>query len=204
MDRREVLRLLAAGTVLQMAPKNLLGLLREAHTRAESQSAPRSLNPHQFALVKTLVDMIIPRTNTPGAVDVGAPEFIDLILTDWMNEQEKASFLDGLANVDGRSRKLFGRDFVKCFPVQQVEILMQLGEEMEQDVAGDQTRRPEGQPNPDKNFYVTLRWLILTAYYTSEDGAEKELHFQIIPDRVAGCAEIDAKTPSGRPGRESQ
>jgi Gluconate 2-dehydrogenase subunit 3 len=43
---------------------------------------------------------------------------------------------------------------------------------------------------PPANFYSMLRWLTLTAYYTSEAGATQELHYQIIPDRFDACAEV--------------
>jgi len=33
-----------------------------------------------------------------------------------------------------------------------------------------------------------MRRLTLTAYYTSEAGATKELHFEIIPGSYEGCA----------------
>ncbi len=96
MHRREVLRLLATGSLLQLAPSNLFAVLREAHSLIQSQAAPRTLNAHQQVTVKAMAEMIIPRTDTPGASDVGAAEFIDLILTEWYDEAERARFLSGL------------------------------------------------------------------------------------------------------------
>src|SRR3974390_1555283 len=101
MHRREVLRLLATGSLLQLAPANLFAVLREARELIESQTSPRTLNVHQFATVKVMAEMIIPRTDTPGAADVGVAEFIDLMLTDWYDEAERGRFLSGLA--DGAS-----------------------------------------------------------------------------------------------------
>ena len=42
-------------------------------------------------------------------------------------------------------------------------------------------------PSPPTNFYSGFRRLTLTAYYTSEAGATKELHFEVIPDQYQGC-----------------
>ena len=45
MDRREALRLLATGTALQLAPRNLLAVLHEARTLLAAQVAKRTLTP---------------------------------------------------------------------------------------------------------------------------------------------------------------
>lgn len=42
---------------------------------------PKTLTPAQMDLVGKLSDLIIPRTDTPGASDAGVPEFIDRRLT---------------------------------------------------------------------------------------------------------------------------
>jgi hypothetical protein len=187
MDRREVLRLLATGSLLQLAPTNLFAVLREARTLIQSQTSQRTFNAHQFATVQAMAEMIIPRTDTPGASDVGAAEFIDLVLTEWYDEAERTRFLSGLADVDSRSQSLFGKDLIDCSALQQSDLLMALGEKMAEE-AGGRTwpLRGRGASTP-ANFYPMLRQLTLTAYYTSEAGATDELHFELIPGRYQGC-----------------
>jgi gluconate 2-dehydrogenase gamma chain len=191
MDRREALRLLATGSALQLAPRNLLAALREARTLLGTQTALRTLDSHQNATVTAIAELIIPRTETPGATDVGVSQFIDLILTEWYIEDERDRFLNGLADVDARTQSLFRRNFVDSSPDQQAEILTALGEQMteEKDAVRDRARRYRGSlPEPEKNFYYMVRSVTLTGYYTSEDGATRELGFQIIPDHHDGCA----------------
>ena len=79
MKRRELLRLLATGTVFQLAPRQLMVVMGEARALLASQSSVRMLNVHQEATVKAMAEMILPRTDTPGATDVGATAFIDLV-----------------------------------------------------------------------------------------------------------------------------
>jgi gluconate 2-dehydrogenase gamma chain len=199
MHRREVLRLLATGSLLQLAPSNLFAVLREAHSLVHSQTSLRTLNAHQHATVKAMAEMIIPRTDTPGASDVGAPEFIDLILSEWYDDVERARFLSGLLDVDSRSQTLFGNDFVDCSSVRQSDILIALGEKMAEEVR-EQARplRRHGASAPT-NSYAMFRQLVLTAYYTSEAGATDELHFEIIPGIYQGCpAEAIKEEPEQR------
>lgn len=195
MNRREALRLLATGAAMQLGPQKALALMREARAVLAVQTTPRTLNARQYATVKAMAEMILPRTETPGATDVGASEFIDVMLTEWFEEVERMRFLNGLADVDASSQALFGKSFVECSAVQQGAILNALGEQMNEDSERQREydQRTEST-EPGENFYLTLRRLTLTAYFTSEAGATQELHFQVIPDRHDECAEA----PSGK------
>ena len=189
MQRRDVLRLLATGTALQLAPNRLITVLREARSLLAEPSSPRTLNAHQEATVRTMAELLLPRTDTPGATDVGTSAFIDLILTEWPDDAERTNFLNGLAQVDARTQKMFGKDFVDCSAEQQSEILILLGDEMMREIEISPRRRRRALNGAaNSNFYAMFRRLTLTAYYTSEAGATQELHFEIIPDRFEPCA----------------
>jgi hypothetical protein len=198
MHRRDVLRLLATGTALQLAPGKLFALAREARALLADLKSPRTLNPHQYETVKTLAELIIPRTDTPGATDVGVADFIDLILTEWYEDTERTLFLNGIADVDVRANRLFGKDFVACAPVQQGQILIDLGERM-MEQTGPARSFMMGDSAAHPNFYLMFRRLTLTGYYTSEAGATKELDFQIIPDGYDGCAAAPGDKEAAKP-----
>ena len=198
MNRRDALRLLAAAAAIPLAPHGLLAALREARASVATATAPRTLNAHQDATVTALAEMILPKTDTPGATDVGASQFIDLMLTEWYDEPERVRFLKGLDDVDSRTQNLFSKDFISSAPAQQAQILTWLGEQLAE-VLERQNEHPaslmEGpmesaEAKPPETFYLMLRRLVLTAYYTSEAGATDELHFEIIPDHFDGCAEV--------------
>lgn len=203
MNRREALRLLAAGSALPIAAPNLLAL-RKARVFLSATEAPRTLNPHQFVTVKTIAEMILPKTETPGAADVGATEFIDLILTDWYGAEERNTFLKGLDDVDTRSQALFNKNFVDCAEPQQSEILVELGEKMmeELDARGELHSR-RARRSSHLSFYPMFRNLTLTAYYTSEAGATQELQFDMVPGRFDGCVQITA-IPAVKEGSSQQ
>jgi gluconate 2-dehydrogenase gamma chain len=201
MNRRDALRLLATGAALQLAPGNLLAALREARALLGTQTTVRTLDLHQRATVTAIAELIIPRTDTPGATDVRVAEFIDLIVTEWYDAEERTHFLDGLANVDVRTQALFERNFVDSSPGQQTQILTVLGQQMseEADALQDHRQYRGSPPQPNRNFYYMVRGLTLMGYYTSEAGATRELDFQIIPGRFDGCVDV----PASREEREN-
>lgn len=196
MQRREVLRLLATGTALQLAPSKWLVFSLEARSLLAEAQSLRTLSSHQDATLKALADMIIPRTDTPAASDAGVSEFIDLILTEWYDTPERAHFLEGLATVDSQSRTLFQKNFIDCSTEQKGKLLTELGAKMVESAVPGSRRRSVQRPAPPKaNFYADFRRLALTAYYTSEAGATQALHYEVIPEQYQGCNISPAKEP---------
>src|SRR5712664_1525811 len=119
MNRREVLLLLAGTAAL---PDQLLAVGRAVHKRVRAGTL-RALDPHQDETVATIAELIIPKTDTPGAREAGVPAFIDVMFAEWGDDDQRKVFTAGLANVDERSRALFGKDFIACSPELQTQIL---------------------------------------------------------------------------------
>lgn len=89
----------------------------------------RALDRDAQALTGTLVDLIIPDTDTRGARAAGVPEFIDKLLADWMDDGERDRFLAGLAEVDTRAQAAHGARFVDLDPEQQAALAAELDRE---------------------------------------------------------------------------
>lgn len=188
MDRRQALRLLASAAALPLLSREAFSMFQALHDQLPEHAALKTLNPHQDLTVTTISDLIIPQTNTPGAKAARVNEFIDLILTDWYDEEEKATFMTGLAGVDSRAREVHGKDFVDCGEKQQVEMLQALDDEVAS--RAENARRRRNHP-PEKNFFFMIKQLTLIGYYTSQVGFEQELHGEIIPARHAGCVPLE-------------
>lgn len=193
MHRREVLRILAGTAALPLLPGELLALgraLRAAGPAARFQV----LDQGQRETVATIADLIIPETDTPGARAAGVAEFVDVVLAGWYDEADRDRFLAGLADVDVRSRSRFGKPFVECAAAQQTDILTALDQEVteEREAAREGLRREGRDTEPQRHFFHMMKQLTLVGYYTSEVGANRELHYQIIPGRYDGCAPLAA------------
>jgi hypothetical protein len=168
-------------------------MFQAVHQQLPEQPVLRTLNPHQNATVTAISEIIIPQTDTPGAKAARVNEFIDLILTEWYDEEEKSIFLTGLTEVDARSQDLFGKDFVDCTEKPQAEILRALDDEVAE--ARAEVRRGSSRKRaPERNFFFMIKQLTLIGYYTSQVGFEQELHGEIIPARHAGCVPLEEET----------
>ena len=190
MHRRQALRLLASAATLPLLSREAFSLFQAAHDQLAEQSVLKTLNPHQNETVTTIAEIIIPQTSTPGAKAARVNEFVDLIVTEWYDEEERSTFLTGLADVDARTRELYGKDFVQCGEKQQVELLQALDDEVAAARSEADVRRRRSRP-PEKNFFFMMKQLTLVGYYTSQIGFEQELHGEIIPSQHASCVPLE-------------
>lgn len=128
MRRREVVGFLGAALALPFLPGSAeaaIQLGERLHARLKDVPF-RTLNPAQRALVTNLAEMIIPETDTPGATSVKVPEFIDLILTEWASDDERATFLAGLGGIDSRASAMGQSRFVDLTPSRKAEVVTSL------------------------------------------------------------------------------
>ena len=128
MQRREVVRFLGAALALPFLPRSAEAAIQLGESlHARLGDVPfRTLNSDQQALVTNIAEMIIPETDTPGATSVKVPEFIDLILTDWASDDERATFLAGLSDVDVRASAMGSSRFVGLPAAKKVELMTAL------------------------------------------------------------------------------
>ena len=82
IDRREALRKTALMMGAAISASAFAGLMQGCKTTPELTYVPRFFNEDQGRLVMEVAEIIIPKTDTPGAKDVGVPGFIDTMLKD--------------------------------------------------------------------------------------------------------------------------
>jgi hypothetical protein len=189
MNRREVLIALGGAAVFA---DPLLAAGRTLRSRLSSGTTLKVLDPHQNETVVSIAEMIIPATDTPGATAAKVNEFVDLALSEWFDDKERTKFLQGIGELDDRSRKRFSNQFTGCAPDQQSEMLQLVDAE----VAGLRDADKQGmhrESTPSQAFFQMLKRLTLLGYYTSEIGDAEELHNPIIPGRYDGCVLLDQR-----------
>jgi gluconate 2-dehydrogenase gamma chain len=187
VDRRELLALLAGAGLTGIACRGDRGNPTVQAARPGQPYQFKALDPHQAATVSVVSDCIIPATDTPGATEAGVPEFIDVIVGEWYEPEERTQFLAGLADLDRRSAGQGGR-FIELNPEQQVALLAQV----ETEALAARTANPKA-PTP---FWIRLKSLTLYGFYTSAAGTLQELDRPMIPGRFDACGPL----PAARPG----
>lgn len=172
MHRRDLLRILGTGALLPFVPRSVEEASRFA--RAAHLAAARRnfevLTPAQAELVGTLADLIIPRTDTPGATDVGVTGFVDHLLAAWYHDDERTEFLAGLADIDRRA----GGKFTALSPADQAKLV--------ESIDG-----ADGKAGTAESEFKRLKSLTIYGYFTSERVVKEVTKEPIIPGRFDGC-----------------
>lgn len=138
----------------------------------------------QRDVMRVVSQIVIPRTETPGAGDVGAGDFVLLGLAHGLERSRaplpkeapnaltrharKDGSLDQAAWLEAELDSRAKGDFLKAAPDAQAQLLTAL----------DAEAYAEGvREHP----WRTVKALILTGYYTSEPGGSQELQFNLVP-----------------------
>jgi hypothetical protein len=96
MDRRSLLKSLAAAGAVALLPDDAAFA---AWTRVASRTRG-GLTEAQRARIAAIADVILPRTDTPSATDVGVPAFVDVIVSENYSADDRAAFVANLDAID--------------------------------------------------------------------------------------------------------
>lgn len=199
MDRREAIKRTALLTGFAISSSTIAGLLQGCQPEAKSPLdswAPSFFTKEEGLTVAEIGEVILPRTDTPGAKDVFTHEFVDLMVGDCYKQEEQQRFRDGLAQLMAGCEQANGKSFLDCSPEQQLAFLN------EQDQAARAT--VEATPGLDKEdypFFLTLKQLILLGYFTSETVGKEAFVYDPVPGVNEACRPYEAGTPDWAPNR---
>ena len=179
MHRRDVITLLgmsADASLLQplsATERETVG--RSIHDALIRDPAkPPSHAPALSATVARVADLVMPRSDTPGALDVRVPEFVDLLMTKWYSAAERGDFEKGMADFERRAGT---GGFVAQAEAAQISFLKTL----------DGKKGPKGSAEVS---FGTLKWLTTYGYFTSERVQRDVLKTVIMPGRFDGCVPV--------------
>jgi len=172
ISRRDVLRNIAvgaaAGSLLQMIPAKAAELAHEMIQKEKAASpagkyAPKFFPAHRYQTLLLLCDAILPKDEVSGgAVEAGAPEFIDLLTSE--NEEYQSILGGGLMWLDNFCTDRYEHPFLSCALEQQKEVLDLIAYRKNAD--NDATL------SQGIAFFAKLRSMTCDGFYTSKIGTE--------------------------------
>jgi len=171
LTRREALTRAAFFLGAALSPSIVAGVLR-------AQTAPagrRYLDASQFPTVAAAAERILPKTDTPGAIDVGVPAFIDLMYGEFLTGDERFLFATGVKDIEAAARARHGQAFTTLAAAAQDDVLKSIA---------------QASQGRDKTFFALLKELTVTGYFTSEPVGRNVLHYDPVPGRWDACIPI--------------
>ena len=167
VSRRDVLKSLSrgvvAGSVLRVIPAEAAAY---AHALIQADKTagtfkPKYFSDHQYKTLRALCQAIIPADgNSGGAVEAGAPEFIDLLTSE--NPDYQLVLGGGLMWLDGICTDRFGHNYIDCTSAQMTSLLDL--------IAYRKNAMIDPSVSQGIEFFSFLRNLTLDGFFTSEIG----------------------------------
>jgi hypothetical protein len=157
ISRRDILKTLAlsavGGSVLQVIPAQAAEYAHQAVQKAKAA--------HQYETLTSLCETIIPKDEkSGGAIEAGAPEFIDLLTSE--NEKYQLRLGGGLYWLDGFCTDRYNAPYLTCTPEQRKSVLDL--------IAFRKNAKADPTLSQGVVFFAFVRNLTCDAFYTSKIG----------------------------------
>ncbi|WP_375324130.1 gluconate 2-dehydrogenase subunit 3 family protein [Flagellimonas sp. GZD32] len=189
MDRRKALKFTGSMATAAVVGPSLLSLLQSCKNETRIDWEPQFLTLDEAAFVSKVVDMILPRTETPGALDVKVDMFLDKVYAQLYNEEGQNHVRNEIAKFNADCQKDYGDDFVNLSESDQINAL-QKAEETSGQFGSSVWGTTVGNPEP-VGFYRSFKSAVLWGYFTSEEIGENVLNYDPIPGAYRGCLQLD-------------
>lgn len=168
VTRRAVMKSLTvgavAGSVMRVIP---LEAAEAAHHMIQAEKgstgayAPKFFDAAGYKTLQALCDTIIPAdAESDGAVEGGAPEFIDLLTSE--NEEYQKTLGGGVKWLDATCKTRYGKAYLECRQGKQKEILDLIAFRKNADADESLTEPVE--------FFTLLRNMTADGFFTSKIG----------------------------------
>lgn len=176
LRRREVLRRAAWILGGAISAPAALAILQGCSAKDAPKAAdwtPKFFKGNEAAILTAIADVMIPRTDTSGALDANVPAFIDSMMAEVYNTEAQQRFHDGCAEFAASHE-----DFLEQDKAAQTATVKQA---LEAALSAEATQRP---------FILMARELTLLGFYTSEVGITENMEYQAVPTAYHGCVPV--------------
>jgi len=183
MNRREAL---AKATLLlgaALSGPTLMAMGRWENAIGTTVRDKLNLSTLQKQIIAEVAELIMPRTDTVGAKDVGVPAFIEMMINDCYQSPEHRSFMAGVVELEGMK-------FLDMSAAQKTDTLKQVEQKAKEQMKAYNAQTIKFGDNQDLEsmnavkmglpFWRLMKELTLLGYYTSEGGTKAS--FEYVPN----------------------
>lgn len=196
MDRRRVLKKIGYGSAAMVVSPQVINMLHSCKSNV-NKYLPIFFANNQFQFVSKIMDLVIPKTDIPGAIELKLPEFLDNYIVVVMNQNDKETILRRTNNFI----KLILNETKKngSMEINSNDLNTQLKKYL---LASDKQiesweEAPKSQELEVYNYLIQIRSLTLNAFRLNEYIGEKVLAYDPIPGERKVCLDLK-KTTGGK------
>lgn len=154
-------------------------LLNGCKADPKTDWSPSFLSEDELQLVSEIAEMILPKTETPGAKDAQCERYIDAALHVFAKPEEQKDFKTNLHIFDEKAKEKFTKAFLALNQNEKEKIM---------DLVVKDMKEFEAAKKEGKHIFRRLKELTISGYCTSEVGVKGGLlEFRPVPGPYQGC-----------------
>ena len=189
INRRALLKLISSAPVAagfawtDAEAREAYAQAQAARTTAQRTFKPKFFTAREYATVRLLVDLIIPKDDRSGsATDAGVPEFMDFMMIEQPARQ--VAMRGGFAWLDVECQERFDKTFLDCSEAQRTAVLDDIAWPTRPDpaaVASSSLAEAKGEGRPQRArpehshgtaFFTSFRDLTASGFWTTRIGID--------------------------------
>ncbi len=171
MKRRDILKYTAFATGAAISAPLLSSLLVGCQSEVATNSTVEGLaffNSAEFELVKKIADIILPKTDSPSATEVGVHNMIDHMVGNVYSEKERTNYKTGFAAL---TKTLTGNDLLAT--ITQLNI------------------KDETLPEAARKGFTNLKQQTIAYYLSSKEIGMNYLSYLPVPGEYEACITVE-------------
>jgi hypothetical protein len=134
------------------------------------------LSPKSDVLLANIIDTLIPKTDTPGAIELGVDKFVKALVDTMLSADEQKSFYEQIPVVDTFAKRKYGSVFNALSNNEKTECLGMI----------------EANENKElNNFFKTLKDYSIQGYTGSEWYMTEKTGYEYAPGYGYGCVDVE-------------
>ena len=184
MDRRKALRNIGKGIGTIIVTPSIVGIFQRCQSSKTFNLT--FFKSEDFNLISRLMEIIIPKTNIPGAIELKLPEFVDNYIDAVWDKKSKENINKSLMLFKDVAKTKFGQKPTRDLTFDELDKLLDKFLKSK-DINSDEEKIAA-------SFTTDLRNLTINAFRTNEYIGENILAYQPVPGRNVGCVDLDEAT----------
>jgi hypothetical protein len=180
MERRNALRNIGLGLGYMAATPTILSMLQSCNAAPDAGWAPQFFTYEQAMFITTAVDVILPKTDTPGASEVNVPQFIDRFYAEILKPEDQTKVREGLEAFVALAATNGGSDATAITTA--LEKTLKVAPSMGQEAG------------PATDFAYELRGKTIWSYKSAEYVGEEVLAYLPVPGEYLPCEDLQELT----------
>lgn len=186
MNRREYIQQTSLYLGYTLVSSTVMELLVSCEQQANQKWKALFFTNEEAATLAAITDTICPTTKTPGANELGVPQFIDALVFRLLKKENKGFFKKGIEDINKQATQEFGNRFENCDTKQKESILIALDKSSGPTAMTMWGKPMEAHPAP-LSFFRKIKSLTLMAYFTNEKIGKQFLSYDPVPGAFLSC-----------------